>query len=395
MKIAIIGPQGLPIPAVKGGAIETLIDVITKENEREKKLDIDIYTVFDKEAIEESKKYKHSNYIFLCKSKKYVFIKNKFISLFRKVLKKDFTYTYAKQIVKHMKKKNYDKVIIEGDSSLVVPISKIMDKEKIYLHIHHDPRTTNHDKFREELSLCSKIIAVSNYIKDGLLYCVRDKNLNIEVLQNCTNTSIFNKDLYKNNNELKLKYGIKENDIVVMFTGRPVPQKGVKELLVAFKEVIKSHNNVKLLIVGNAGFGNSIKTKYDEELKVIADTIKEKVVFTGFIDNNQIPYIHSISDISIVPSIYNDPAPLVVIESVCSGIPLITTDSGGIPEYIDNDCAIIVKRDEDIIENLKKQIENLILDKALRESMVKRAHVYRQKFSQEMYYRNYINILSK
>ena len=38
MKIAIIGPQGLPVPAIKGGAIETLIDVITKENEKEKKL---------------------------------------------------------------------------------------------------------------------------------------------------------------------------------------------------------------------------------------------------------------------------------------------------------------------------------------------------------------------
>lgn len=395
MKIAIIAPKGLPVPAVKGGAVETLIDVINKQNEIEKKLDIDVYTIFDKDAIEESKRYNCSKYIFLCKNKKYVFIRDKFISLFRKVLKVDVMYTYSSEVIKNIKNKDYDKVIIEGDSSLIFPISKVINKEKIYFHIHHDPRTTNHSKFKSELLLCNKVIAVSNYIKEGLLYCVGDKNLKVEVLQNCTNTNIFNKDLYKNNNELKNKYGIKENDIVVMFTGRPVPQKGVKELLLAFKEVVKHYNNVKLLIVGNAGFGNSIKTKYDEELKVIADEIEDKVIFTGFINNNQIPFIHSISDISVVPSIYDDPAPLVVIESACSGIPLIVTNSGGIPEYIDKECAIVVKRDENIVENLKKQLENLILDKNLREAMGQRAHIYREKFSEEMYYKNYLKILRK
>ena len=41
MKIAIICSSGLPVPAVKGGAIETLVEIICKENEVYKKLDID------------------------------------------------------------------------------------------------------------------------------------------------------------------------------------------------------------------------------------------------------------------------------------------------------------------------------------------------------------------
>ena len=161
MKIAIIGPQGLPVPAVKGGAIETLIDVITKENENKKTLNIDIYTVFDKDALKESHKYYKSKYIFLCKYKRYKFIRDKFISLFRKIFKVNFTYTYASQVVKYIKSNNYDKVIIEGDSSLVRPISKVIDKEKIYLHIHHDPLNTNHDTFKNELLMCNKIISVT------------------------------------------------------------------------------------------------------------------------------------------------------------------------------------------------------------------------------------------
>lgn len=394
MKIAIIGPQGLPVPAIKGGAIETLIDVITKENEKEKKLDIDIYTIFDKDAVKESSKYTKSKYIFLCKYKKYKFIRDKCISLFRKIFNREFTYTYASRIVRYIRNNNYDKVIIEGDSSLVGPISKVVDKEKIYLHIHHDPLNTNHDTFRNELLMCKKIISVSNYVNKGLFKCVAPKHLKAEVLLNCTDTRNFDKNLYKEESiDYRKKYGVNDNDIVIMFVGRPVPQKGVKELLLAFKELVNSYNNVKLLIVGNSGFGIETTTNYDEILLEIASQIKDKVVFAGFIHNKQLPMIHSIADIAVVPSIYDEPAGLVVIEALASGLPLIITDSGGMPEYINNECAKIVTRNENIINNLKESIEELLVDKKLREDMGKKAHIFAQRFSEEIYYKEFISIL--
>ena len=394
MKIAIIGPQGLPVPAIKGGAIETLIDVITKENEKEKKLDIDVYTIFDKDAVKESSKYTKSKYIFLCKYKKYKFIRDKCISLFRKIFNREFTYTYASRIVRYIRNNNYDKVIIEGDSSLVGPISKVVDKEKIYLHIHHDPLNTNHDTFRNELLMCKKIISVSNYVNKGLFKCVAPKHLKAEVLLNCTDTRNFDKNLYKEESiDYRKKYGVNDNDIVIMFVGRPVPQKGVKELLLAFRELVNSYNNIKLLIVGNSGFGIETTTNYDEILLEIASQIKDKVVFTGFIHNKQLPMIHSIADIAVVPSIYDEPAGLVVIEALASGLPLIITESGGMPEYINNECAKIVTRNENIINNLKESIEELLVDKKLREDMGKKAHIFAQRFSEEIYYKEFISIL--
>ena len=80
MKIAIICSSGLPVPAVKGGAIETLVEIICKENEVYKKLDIDVYSIYDEEAIVESKKYEKSNFIYLCKNKNYMKIRNKLVS---------------------------------------------------------------------------------------------------------------------------------------------------------------------------------------------------------------------------------------------------------------------------------------------------------------------------
>ncbi|WP_289129528.1 glycosyltransferase family 4 protein [uncultured Clostridium sp.] len=394
MKIAIICPQGLPVPAVKGGAIETLIDVIIKENEEKNKLDIDVYTIFDKEAVKESQKYKNSKFIFLCKHKKYIKIRNKFISFLRKVLKLNISYTYPQKVAKELKKINYDRVIVEGDSSLIGAISKVVPKQSIYLHIHHNPYTTNNDTFKGELLLCNKVIGVSDFITKGILNCIGDKTFNAETLKNCTNTKIFNKELYKNEVMMyRKKYNIEPDDIVIIFTGRPIQIKGIKELLIAFKDLTNKYKNIKLLIVGNSGFGNQVVTPFEQELLEISKEISDKVIFTGFINNEVVPYMHSISDIAVVPSICEDSAPLVVLEYMSSGLPLIVTNSGGIPEYVNKECAITIERDEKIIENIKIALEKLIENKKTRDKMSIIAHNSAQKFSHNRYYEDFISII--
>ena len=334
MKIAIICSSGLPVPAVKGGAIETLVEIICKENEVYKKLDIDVYSIYDEEAIVESKKYEKSNFIYLCKNKSYMKVRNKLVSFNRKILKIDSIYTYSKEVAKRINN-SYDKVIVEGDSTLILPISKKVDKEKIYFHIHHNPLSTNHAEFRKEISSVNKVITVSNFISKGINKCMSQEKENVQavVLRNCTDVKKFNVNNYKQErNKLRDKYNIKNNELVIMFTGRPVPQKGIKELLIAFKELCNKYNNVKLVIVGNSGFGKEIKTDFDNQLEEIAENIKDKVIFTGFIHNSKMPQIHAMADIAVIPSIYDDPAPLVVMECMASGLAVITTDSGGIPE---------------------------------------------------------------
>ena len=185
------------------------------------------------------------------------------------------------------------------------------------------------------------------------------------------------------------------DDVAIMFSGRPVPQKGIKELLLAFKALCDKYNNIKLIIVGNSGFGKEITTEFDKELKEIAETIKEKVIFTGFIHNSKMPQIHAMSDIAVIPSIYDDPAPLVVMECMASGLPIITTDSGGIPEYIGNDNCICVKRDNNIIKNLEIALDSLITNDEYRKILGQKAQQYAQQFNKERFYNDFINIINK
>ena len=390
MKVAIIAPQGLPVPPVKGGAIETLIDIVLKENEKHHQLDIDVYTVYDQEAIKESKNYSNVNFIFLLKNKRYIKLRNKFISLCRKVFKMKMRYTYPYEICKHMNDKNYDKVIIEGDSSLIIPVANVVGKEKVFFHIHHNPLSTNHDEFRNELQHCHEVIAVSDYIKEGIFTCIGNRTFNCVTLRNCYR---LNEEKEKKHQYSRQHLGIAEDDIVIVFSGRPIPDKGVKELLLAFQLLAESHDDIKLLIVGNSGFGNQVMTEYEEDLRKIAKGLDDKVLFTGFVPHHQILEVYRLADIGVVPSIYDDPAPLVVIECMAAGLPLIVTDSGGIPEYVADECAIIIKREDDIVNGLKESLITLIENQELRETMSRNALTHSQQFTEEKFYQEFVRLL--
>ena len=63
INIAIVAPNILPIPAVKGGAIETLMENLIKQNEIFNEIDLTIYTIFDSEAKKKSLQYKNTDFI--------------------------------------------------------------------------------------------------------------------------------------------------------------------------------------------------------------------------------------------------------------------------------------------------------------------------------------------
>lgn len=389
-KIAIIPPGELPIPSSKGGAIETLIDYLIEENEKYDEYEFYVYSIFDKNSEQESKKYTKSKFIYIKVNSKLNKINNFFIKVIRKLSKIELETLLVKKILKDLRKRNFDKVIIEGNETQVLQISKYYNG-KIYFHAHHDAFNTCKVDPNKILDRCDKVLTVSNYIK----YRTRKRCSNINFnkivnVDNCIDTEAFNKNLYKNEKEILMeKFNIKDKDIVVMFTGRTIREKGLKELIEAFK-IISYRDNIKLMIVGNSGFANEVVTKYDKELIEISKDISEKIIFTGFIHNKELPKFHSLADIAVVPSMWEEPAGLVAIEALSSGLPLIITDSGGMVEYVNDGCCITVNKDDKVIENIANALEMLIENSDLRNDMASKARKQGEKYNKNKYYNDYI-----
>ena len=149
------------------------------------------------------------------------------------------------------------------------------------------------------------------------------------------------------------------------------------------------------MIVGSALNDIELKTKFEKEIEDLTKELKDKVVFTGFIDYKEIYKFYSIADIAVLPSICDDAAPLTIIESMASGLPIITTNSGGIPEYAKNGCAIILEKDKDLVINLQLQMEKLLQDDEKRKDMSKISMQNAKNLTVENFYKNFIKQIEK
>ena len=400
-KIAIISSGYFPVPAIKGGAVETLIENLAYGNEKEKLADITIFTTFDIDAFYESKKYKNSNFKFINTPKIVRKLDKLMYFIFKKVLrvKKHMSFRYIFQriyyiyaVSKNLKNNDFDKIILENTSTLFLTLKLFNNKEKyknkVYYHLHNE---VNGDFGCSEIIVNSKkVIGVSQYINDSFRknYTSYPDN-KMEVLLNCID--IENLKLSNCKSDIRKKYNINENDIVYIFTGRLCEEKGIKETIEAFSKL--KFENIKLLVVGNYYFGTDMKSDFEDELFRLASRLDNKIIFTGFIPNSKLVDYYSCSDIAILPSVWNEPAGLTVIEAMASGLPVITTDVGGIPEYTNKDCSILIKRDNNIVESLKNAMEELYSNKEKRDCMRRHSIRISKNYSKEKYLKNFIEVL--
>jgi spore coat protein SA len=409
MKLAIITSGYLPVPATRGGAVENLVENFIKENEEENEIDITIFSIYEKSACEKAKLYNNAKVKFI-KPSKFVEILDKLIYSFAKnVLKKEKTMSYRyicqriyflNKVSKALKNDSYDKVLLENHATLFLSLKWRKNykkyKDRYYYHLHNE--ITNDYGCKEIIKNCKKIICVSNYIvKQTREYLgkIKQENDNFTVLKNCIDENEFiNNITQKKINEIKNKYKIEENEKVLLFTGRLTKEKGIKELLLSIKNV--KNNNFKLLIVGSFFFDTNIKNNFENELKAIIEEIKDKVVFTGYIQYNDIPNIYKLADIAVLPSIWEDPAPLTIIEALKAGLPIITTRSGGIPEYVNNECAIILEKDnkEQLIKQLSLNINELLSKDEKVNIMSKKCIEVSKELTLNNYYNNFLKELS-
>jgi spore coat protein SA len=388
MKVLIVSPGTLPVPAVKGGAVQTGIQQLMDENEKHQQVELEIFSYYDEKASKASGKYKCSKVHFVKHNNlQYYLIRG--INKVLKMTKVNKRYNDKKKLTdgvnKHLKKVDFDHVIIKNDITFVNSLYKNA-RGKLILQIHNDYLNAETPEGEKIVSRCEKVFVNSSYIKSRVLTLPNIKERNVLVNKNCTDLNMFRqeKDMRKLN-LYKKKYGINEKDVVILYSGRTVPEKGIKELIMAVQQIPTNHK-FKLLIMGSEGFGKDTVNEYLKDLKKRAEKIKDKIVFTGFIPYTELPYIHALTDVAVVPSIWEEPAGRVVIEAQASGIPVVVSDAGGISDYISTASTIEVKRGEEFVNDLSEALLKLIKNKQLREKMGKAGYEFAEDFSADKYY---------
>lgn len=120
-------------------------------------------------------------------------------------------------------------------------------------------------------------------------------------------------------NAMRAKYGLGEDDFVVLGCGQVQTRKGVQD----FAATAKMMPDVKFVWAGGFSFG-ALTEGYDE-LKELMENPPANVVFTGIVDRDDMVHIYNMSDVLFIPS-YNELFPMTILEAVNLSIPLVTRD---------------------------------------------------------------------
>jgi glycosyltransferase involved in cell wall biosynthesis len=175
-------------------------------------------------------------------------------------------------------------------------------------------------------------------------------------------------ELMKEAQLLRKKYGVAEEAIVYGFVGRIVKDKGIGELINAFKAVGQSGRNAYLLLVGALEEELDPLLPHDRQF-LESDT---RVIMAGFQEDVR-PYI-LMADVFVFPS-YREGFPNVVMQAACLGVPCIVSDINGCNEIIKHEETGLVVPPKDR-EELYRAMIRMAVDRALRELFAKRAREF-------------------
>ena len=354
MKLAILTCGILPIPAVQGGAVENMIDFYLEYNDIHKLHDITVYSPWDPKVKNHPALTSDVNhYHFIDVTSLKARIARKLYSYFHHdEYYNYFIEYYFEKVYSNLKKKDFDYIIIENGAGLTYKLSQ-RGYKNIILHLNNDLLNSNsryHDIIFNSLS---KILTCSNYIKERVS-TIQPSN-KIQTLYNAIDVNCF---IPKETSIISRKQiGFTDEDFVIAYSGRVNKDKGISELIDA-TILLKDKIKLKLMIIGGTFYGNAQnEDAFVRSLKDKAEIIKDKIVFTGFVPYNNIPdYLH-LADIAVLPSMWDEPFGLTIVEAMAVGLPLITTRSGGIPEICEG-VATIVER-KGIVKNLASAIVKL------------------------------------
>lgn len=194
----------------------------------------------------------------------------------------------------------------------------------LVLHIHAtefdrtagNPNQVVYEIEREGFHAADRILAVSNFTKQKVVYHYGIDPSKVDVVHNAVEIS-----------DMPTEPRIEKKDRVVLFLGRITVQKGPEYFLYAARMVLDVEKDVKFVVVGTGDMESFMIEKAAEI------GIADRVLFAGFLRGKDIDRAYRMADLYVMPSI-SEPFGITPLESMMNGTPVIISKQSGVSEVI-------------------------------------------------------------
>ena len=182
-----------------------------------------------------------------------------------------------------------------------------------------------------------RIVAVSDATRRYILSLGAESN-RITVLRNGVDVDRFKpstaaRDLVRN------KFGISPVATVILTVRRLVYKNGIDTFIESARIALNQNPELIFLVVGTGPDRGAVQTKIQQL------GMSSNFKLAGFVSDPELPAYYNAADLFVLPSKSGEGLPLVALEAMSSGLPVIATNVGGIGEVIMKNCGELVPAD--------------------------------------------------
>jgi spore coat protein SA len=258
-------------------------------------------------------------------------------------------------IPQYRKLKKFDLIHIYNRPHYGLILRKLGYKGKIIQHLQNDFSKSSKEFAKSVVDKSDLVISCSQKISDRFFENYPEGIEKARVLYNGGDISTFHYG------------GMEKRKKQILFMGRNDPIKGIDNLFKAYQKLLDTHTDLKLVLTGSAFFGDKHKmTNFEKKMFEQIKSINSKggnIQHVGYVEYEELPQLLRDSQIFCLPSIVHDAFPLVVIEAMMTGTPVVASNLGGIPEILGEYGSLA----EPNVESLFNALNEMLIDPELRE----------------------------
>lgn len=233
------------------------------------------------------------------------------------------------------------------------------------------------DDMQYSVNRADKIITISESSKKDIMKFLNVDEAKIEVVYCGVDYNRFNRSYTKDEEaEIREKYNLPENYILYM--GTLEPRKNIESIIEAFNlfknKSALTNKDIKLVIAGKKGWlFESIFNLVDKL------NLKDEIIFTDYVDENDKPLIYNMASLFLFPSLYEGFG-IPVLEAMASSAPVITSNVSSLPEVAGDAAMLVAPKD---VASIAGYMNEILSNELLQKDLVKKGHEQAKKFTWE------------
>ncbi len=291
-------------------------------------------------------------------------------------------YTYGKRVLKRLKENNLKLDVLLDNQSLSSSLLEIQAHYPLAVTIHH-PITKDHKlemqnaiNWKERLSSSrwhnflpmqkkvapqlKNIICVSQPSKEDVISEFKVDEKKITVIPNGIDIGIFKPSSIKKSFSFR----------IVTTASADIPLKGLRHLILALPRVMRQFPLTSLTVIGKSPEKSNLNNLIDDL------DLEDKITFRSGISEKEIVKTYHDSDIAVIPSLYEGFG-FGAGEAMACGVPLISTDSGGLKQVI-GDAALKIKPGS--VSEIEEGILKLFTEEKIRQELAEKGRERMEEF---------------